>query len=150
MTITNQNQFKMTNSLTTKPPVWYWIIAVIALLWNGMGVIAYLGQAFITDEMIAQLPQEQQAEFLYQHPAWYTSMFALAVFCGALGCIALLIRKKWAYFLFIISFVCATIQQVYLMMEIEGVNKIMPITIIVVAALLVWFSKLSITKLWIK
>ena len=140
----------MTNSLTNKPPVWYWIIAAIALLWNTMGVIAYLGQAFMTDEMIAQLPKEQQAEFLYQHPAWYTSMFALAVFCGALACIALLIRKKWAYYLFIISFICATIQQGYLMLEIEGVDKIMPIAIIVVAALLVLFSKHSIKNLWVK
>jgi len=139
----------MTYSKTNKPPVWYWIIAVVALLWNNMGVIAYIGQAYMTDEMIAQLPQEQQAEFLYEHPAWYTSMFALAVFCGALACILLLIRKKWAYFLFIISFLCATIQQVYLMMEIEGINIIMPIAIIVIGALLVWFSKFSISKSWL-
>ena len=103
----------------------------------------------MTDEMIAQLPQEQQAEFLYEHPAWYTSMFALAVFCGALACVLLLIRKKWAYFLFIVSFLCATIQQVYLIMEIEGIEMIMPITIILVAALLVWFSKFSISKSWL-
>ncbi|MEM5564778.1 hypothetical protein WNY78_06665 [Psychroserpens sp. AS72] len=140
----------MTNSLTNKPPVWFWIIAVIALLWNIMGVMAYIGQAFITDELIAQMPQEQQAEMLYEHPAWYTALFALAVFCGALACIALLIRKKWAYYLFIVSFICATIQQVYLMIEIENVSKIMPIMIIIVCAFLVWFSKHSISKTWIK
>nr|WP_321223428.1 hypothetical protein [uncultured Psychroserpens sp.] len=140
----------MTNSLTNKPPIWYWLVAVLALIWNGMGVMAYLGQAFITDDMIAQLPPDQQAEFLYEHPAWYTALFAVAVFAGTLACIGLLIRKKWAYLLFIVSFICATIQQVYLMIEIENVNKIMPITIIIVAAALIWFTKLSISKLWIK
>lgn len=140
----------MTDYSNTKPPVWYWVISVIALLWNLMGVGAYLGHAFITDEMIAELPVEQQAEFLYEHPAWYTAIFALAVFCGALGGLALLIRKKWAYVLFIVSFLCATVQQVYLMMEIEGISKIMPIMIIVVCAFLVWFSKTSISKGWIK
>ncbi|WP_040281796.1 hypothetical protein [Psychroserpens damuponensis] len=140
----------MTNSSTNKPPVWFWIIAVVALLWNAMGVMAYMVQAFITDEMIAELPQEQQAEMLYEHPAWYTSVFALAVFCGALACIALLIRKKWAYYLFIVSFICATVQQVYLMIEIENVNKIMPIMIIVVCAFLIWLSKHAISKAWIR
>ncbi|MDG5491612.1 hypothetical protein [Psychroserpens sp. SPM9] len=140
----------MTNYSNTKPPVWFWIVAVVALIWNGMGVMAYLARAFATDEMIAAMTEEQQAEFLYEHPAWYTALFALAVFCGALACIALLIRKKWAYLLFIISFLCATVQQVYLMMEIEGISKIMPIMIIVICAVLVWFSKMSISKGWIR
>ncbi|MDG1040937.1 MAG: hypothetical protein P8H13_08800 [Polaribacter sp.] len=79
---------------TNKPKALFWIIAVIALLWNAMGVAAYLFQAYITDEMIAQLPEEQQAEFLVVHPSWYTGLFALAVFGGVLGCILLLARKK--------------------------------------------------------
>nr|WP_321226129.1 hypothetical protein [uncultured Psychroserpens sp.] len=140
----------MTDLTNTKPPVWYWIVAVIALLWNALGVMAYLVQAFMTNEMITDLPKEQQAEYLYEHPAWYTALFAIAVFAGTLGCLALLIRKKWAYILFIVSFITATIQQVYIMIEIEEASKVMPIMIIVVCALLVWFSKSSISKTWIK
>lgn len=140
----------MTDLSNTKPPVWFWIIAVIALLWNGLGVMAYLMHAFITDDAIAALPEEQQAEFLIEHPTWYTAAFALAVFCGALGCLALLIRKKWAYVLFIISFVCATVQQVYIITTVEGANPVMPIMVIVVCAFLVWFSKMSTAKGWIK
>ena len=72
----------MTENATQKIPVWYWIVAVLALLWNGLGVMAYLMKAFITDEMIAALPEEQQAEYLMEMPTWYTALFALAVFCG--------------------------------------------------------------------
>ena len=140
----------MTDLSTNKPPIWFWIIAVIALIWNGMGVMAYLVRAFMTDEMIAAIPEEQQAEYLIEHPAWYTAAFALAVFCGALGCLALLLRKKWAYMLFLISFVAATIQQVYIMVTIEEASPIMPIMIIVVCAFLVWFSKMSTAKGWLK
>jgi len=140
----------MTNVSITKPPVWYWIIAVVALIWNAMGVMAYLIQAFITEEAIAKLPEEQQAEFLIEHPTWYTAAFALAVFCGAVGCLALLIRKKWAYMLFIISFVTATIQQVYIMATVEGVGFVMPIMIIVCCAFLVWFSKMATAKEWLR
>ena len=49
-----------------KPNALFYVIGVIALLWNGMGVMAYLGRAFITEDMIAALPKEQQAEFLIE------------------------------------------------------------------------------------
>ena len=141
----------MTNSLS-KPPIWFWIISVVALLWNGAGVIMYLTHAFITDEMIAELPKEQQAEFLAEHPAWYTAAFAFAVFCGALGCIALLIRKKWAHLMFVISAMGAIVQHVYIFMNVEmnAMQMIMPILVIVVCLFLIWFAKNSIAKSWIR
>ncbi|WCO03207.1 hypothetical protein [Psychroserpens ponticola] len=140
----------MTDYSNSKPPVWFWIIAVVALIWNGMGVLMYLTHAFMTDDMIAALPEEQQAEFLIEHPSWYTAAFALAVFCGALGCLALLIRKKWAFMLFLISFVTATIQQVYIIATVEGASPVMPLMVIIVCAFLVWFSKMSSAKGWLK
>lgn len=128
---------------TTKPTTPFWVIAVLALIWNLMGVAAYLFQAFITDEMIAALPEEQQAEFMIEHPAWYTALFALAVFGGALGCVLLLARKKLAYYFFIISGVCAITQQVYLFMNVELSSFVMPIMIIVLCLFLIWYSKKS-------
>lgn len=140
----------MTDLSNTKPPVWFWIIAVIALLWNGLGVMAYLMHAFITDEAIAALPEEQQAEFLVEHPAWYTAAFALAVFCGALGCLALLLRKKWALILFIISSITATVQQVYIIATVEEASPVMPIMVIIVCMILIWFAKKGIAKGWLR
>ena len=140
----------MTNSIN-KPPIWFWIVSVIALIWNGLGVMAYLGKAFATDEMITALPTEQQVEFLVEYPAWYTAAFALAVFCGAFGCIALLIRKKWAYTLFVISAIGAIIQHTYLFMNVEmtGSTLIMPIMVIIVCLLLISFAKKAMSKNWI-
>lgn len=140
----------MTDLSNTKPPVWFWIIAVIALLWNGLGVMAYLMHAFITDEAIAALPEEQQAEFLVEHPAWYTAAFALAVFCGALGCLALLLRKKWALILFIISSITATVQQVYIIATVEEASPVMPIMVIIVCMILIWLAKKGIAKGWLR
>ncbi|MCL6295049.1 hypothetical protein [Jejuia spongiicola] len=138
----------MTNS-STKPPVWFWVVSVLALIWNGMGVMAYLARAYATDEMIAALPEEQQAEFLVEHPTWYTAAFAIAVFAGALGCIALLLRKKMAYILFVLSGLSAIIQHIYLFMNVDIPSMVMPIMIIVVCLFLIWFSKNSISKGWI-
>jgi len=99
--------------------------------------------------MIAALPEEQQAEFLIEYPAWYTAAFALAVFCGALGCVALLINKSWAYILFLISALGAIIQHAYLFMNVEDMSLVMPILVIVVCLFLIWFAKNAISKNWI-
>ena len=140
----------MTTSIN-KPPITFWVISVIALIWNGLGVMTYLGRAFATDEMIAALPEEQQAEFLVEYPAWYTAAFAIAVFCGALGCLALLLRKKWAYILFVLSAIGAIVQHVYLFMNVEmdGAAIVMPILVIIVCLFLIWYAKNAITKGWI-
>ena len=128
-------------TIRKKPTTFFWIIGVLALIWNLMGVAAYLFQAFMTDEMIAALPEEQQAEFLVEYPAWYTALFALAVFGGFLGCILLLAKKKIAFYLFVISGTCAIIQQGYLIATAELPSVIMPIMIIVFCVFLIWYSK---------
>ena len=130
----------MTTS-TNKPTAIYWVIGVIALLWNGLGVMAYLARAFMTDEMIAALPEEQQKEFLVNYPAWVTAAFALAVFGGVLGAVFLLMRKKLAVTLFAISAIAAIAQHIYIFMNVEVNSYIMPVLVIVVCIILYWYSK---------
>ena len=111
-----------------------------------MGVFAYLQEAYMTAEDLAALPIEEQA--LYENiPAWVTAAFALAVFGGALACILLLLRKKLATFVFIISFASILAQMTYNLlmskaMEVYGPGgMIMPIMVIVIGAYLIWYSK---------
>ncbi|WP_282079076.1 hypothetical protein [Aquimarina algiphila] len=136
-----------------KPPVWFWIIAVVALIWNIMGVMAYIGQAYMTQEALKALPEADQ-NFYNNTPAWVTAAFAIAVFAGALGCIALLIKKKWASTLLILSLIGVLAQTTYNFflqdfIPLSGARIIMPIIVVVVALFLVWFSKNSTSKGWI-
>ena len=124
-----------------KPKALFWVIGVLALIWNVMGIMAYLGRAFITDEMIAALPEEQQAEFLIEQPSWVTAAFAIAVFAGVLAAIFLLLRKKLAYPLFILSGIAAILQHIYLFLNVEMTSFIMPVLIVVVCLFLIWYSK---------
>jgi len=135
---------------STKPTLIYWIIAVIALLWNIMGVVAYLKQAYLTEEALAMLPEADQLYYA-NVPAWVTAAFAIAVFSGTFGCIALLLRKKWASLLLLISVITVFIQSVYNFfiqdfMDITSENATMPLVIIVIAIFLAWFSKNSEKK----
>lgn len=133
---------------TNKPTTSFWIISVIALIWNLIGVIQYLMQAYMTDEVVTTLPEPVQ--LYYENlPSWVTAAFALAVFTGLLGCIALLIRKKIAYYLFIISFICVVAQSIYNLviqdfMPVETSQLIVTMFIFVIAAFLIWFTSKSI------
>jgi len=139
---------------SNKPSVAFWIISLIALIWNGLGVMAYLAQAYMTDEAKALLPEAEQA--LYNDvPAWATAAFAISVFGGLLGCLALLLRKKWATPLFIISFIGILVQLSYNLfmsgaMEVYGPGgMIMPIMVLVIGLFLIWYSKKSTANGWL-
>ena len=80
-----------TNS--NKPNLAFWIIAIIALIWNAMGVDAYIQQAYKTDRF-KSMYSEDQLEIINNLPSWYTAIFAIAVFVSVLGCILLIMRKK--------------------------------------------------------
>ncbi|MEP2935494.1 MAG: hypothetical protein ABJM06_07235 [Gilvibacter sp.] len=143
----------MTDS--NKPNTMYWIIAVIALIWNIMGVIAYLTQVFMTDELIKMYPTEMQ-ELYADIPSWSTAAMAVGVWFGLLGAICLLIKKKWAYPLFLISFlgvIGSTVYSLFLSGAPEVLDAfngyIMPILVFVLAIFFIMHSKKSIAKGWL-
>ena len=142
----------MTNS--NKPTTLFWIIAVAALIWNGLGVMSYLGQAFMTDEIKAALPEAERA--LYENiPTWVTAAFAIAVFAGLLGSIFLLTRKKAARFVFLISLIAILAQMSYNLFmsraaEVYGPGGvIMPVMVILIGVFLLIYSKRTIEKGWL-
>jgi len=98
-----------TNNNKNIIPKWFNIAATLALLWNLMGVMAFISQMMMTAEMIAELPQTEQ-EFYTSVPLWATIAFACAVFGGAFGSLAILMKKTLAEPLFILSLIGVAIQ----------------------------------------
>lgn len=137
----------MTNS-SSKPPIWFWIISVVALVWNGMGVNAYLQQAYKTESWKSSMTPEE-IEIAANLPAWVTAAFAIAVFAAALGCIALLLRKKWANGLLVLSLIAVIAQMGYFFSQGLVTDMGMTIGIILVAIFLVWFARMSKAKGWL-
>ncbi len=126
---------------------WFWVIAVLALLWNLMGVGAYLGAAFGGEEVLIEAYGAEGAQVMMGRPAWATAAFAIAVFGGALGCIALLLRRSWAVWLFVLSFIGVLVQNLWGFFLSDAAkymldfDKIMVPMIIVVAIFLIWFAR---------
>jgi len=125
---------------------WFWVIALFALLWNLMGVGAYLASAFGGDALIMEAYGEEGGNVMLSRPAWATAAFAIAVFGGALGSIALLLRRSWAGWLFIISFLGVLVQNLWAFFLSDAAkymldsDKIMLPMIIVFAVFLIWFA----------
>ena len=73
----------------------YFIINTLALIWNIIGVYQYLVQVYQSELDKMALAPEIQNYFLHL-PAWVTGSYAMAVFGGSAGCIALLLRSSWS------------------------------------------------------
>jgi hypothetical protein len=92
-------------------PKWYVPVTILALLWNLLGCAAYLSDVMLTPEDIARMSPAQQALYAAR-PAWAVAATATAVWGGAAGCLGLILRKRWAMPLLIVSLAGLIIQDV--------------------------------------
>ena len=118
-----------TPSSRVSPAKWYWWVAGVALIWNLLGVAAFFTQ-IATDP--ATLPDAQRI-FYENMPAWATGGFAVAVFGGVLGCIALLMRRLWSLVMFVASVVGIVVQNCYSFLVGDGLTVFGPAAIVLPA-----------------
>ena len=139
----------------SKAPTWFKVVAIIAFIWNLFGVMAYLIQVTMSDETLATLPPEQ-VEVLQNTPAWATAGYALAVWAGALGTLMLILKKKLATPLLLLSLIGIVIQQYHSFFVIDAVAiygaeaAILPVVVLAVGLYLPWFSRSATAKGWIR
>ncbi|MEM7069093.1 MAG: hypothetical protein AAF478_09435 [Pseudomonadota bacterium] len=87
----------------------FWVIGIVALVWNLLGVMNFIGQ--FDTELVASMPSSHRA-LIEQRPIWATMAFAIAVFGGAIGSVLLLLRKKICLPVFVLSLIGVLIQLV--------------------------------------
>ena len=143
----------MSEELITKVPKWFTIVAAVLLVWNLLGVMAYIVQVMMSPEALAALPQEQRQ--LYENtPAWATAAFAVAVNFGALGCVLLLLRKNLAGLFLQLSLAGVLVQMFHSFFmsksfEVFGPGGlVMPVMVIVIAIYLVLLAAKAKTNRW--
>lgn len=87
-----------------RTPVHLWIVGVVTLLWNSIGAVDYLMTHLRVEAYMASFTPEQMAYF-YSFPTWAVGAWALGVWFSVAGSAALLLRSRWAVYLFGISLV---------------------------------------------
>lgn len=136
----------MPETQTAKTPRHLWIIGFVALIWNLIGAMDYVMTETKNEAYMSQF-SEQQLEFFYNFPAWLIAFWAVAVWGGVLGSILLLMRKKLAYPVFLVSFLCMIVTTIHnygfagAADVVGGAGVFFSLVIFLVALVLVIYSK---------
>jgi VanZ family protein len=136
-------------------PAWFRIVAIVFLLWNLIGVYMCWSQSTMTPGQIASLTPGQQ-QLWNTMPAWMWVVYAVAVVSGALGALMLVLNKRVALPLFIVSLLAVLVQfaQAFLpggALDVLGAAMALPMPafIAAVAVLQVWVTRKAIARGWI-
>ena len=121
-----------------KVPTSFWIIAVIALLWNLMGLAAFFSDVMMSAETLAALPEAQQ-ELYNNNPSWLKVIYGIATIGGTLACIGLLMRKSWCVILFLVSLIAVLVQMGY-SLAMTNVVEVMGSHVAVMSAMVILTS----------
>ena len=127
-------------------PLWFRIVAALGLLWNLFGVYAYL-------ETVGAVPRSDAAMSSANMPAWVTGAFAISVFSAVLGTVGLLLLRRWAKWLLILSFLCLIAQDIWaFVLGNADTSKglAIPIAVNLIAILLLWMAWEGDRKGWLR
>ncbi len=139
----------------TSAPLWFWVAAILAVMWETGGAAAYLMQVTMTPADMANLPAAQR-DLYAATPLWVTAAFAVAVWSGVLGAIALLLRRGAARGLFIVSVAAAIVQFGWVFGVAHAHRTIgtsaipLPAAIIAAGVALVWFAGFAKARDWLR
>ena len=143
----------MVEETNKQAPKWFMVVAAVLLVWNLIGVMAYIAQVMMSPESLAALPDEQR-QIIENTPAWATAAFAIAVNFGALGCLLLLLRRNLAGLFLQLSLAGVVVQMFHAFFmtksfEVYGPGGlVMPVIVIVIAIYLVTLAAKAKAHRW--
>jgi hypothetical protein len=137
----------MNGTIGAPAPAWLRIVAALGLVWNLFGIYNYLMTVGMVEGMDAAAADSM--------PAWVTGAFAIAVFGGALGCVGLLMLKRWSKLLLLLSLLGVIAMDVW-MFALSGLSSTMAgpemgvtIAVLMIAVLLAWLAHDADRKGWL-
>ncbi len=130
-----------------KTPWHLWLVGVIAVLFNSVGVFDFVMSMAQGAKYLASvgMTPDQIAHYL-QMPSWMTVVWAVGVFGAFLASLLLLLRRKLALPVFVLSLAAFFVSLIYTYVLTNGgavMGQQMAITSVVIAGLLVLFSGYS-------
>ncbi len=139
---------------TMNPSKAFWIIAIASLIWNAMGAMNLASQ--LTPEGVASFPEKYQ-QIINSQPTFIKIAFGVAAVTSVLGSIAMLLRRAWAYPLFLVSFLAILLTLLHsapLQLMSDGfghLENILTILMpIVISALLVKYANSAKINGWLR
>ncbi|WP_082112972.1 DUF2569 family protein [Pseudoxanthomonas suwonensis] len=136
-------------------PRGYWWVAILALVWNLIGLVFFAAQATLDEAGMAALSEADRQVHLAT-PGWVYVAFGFAVVGGVLGALCLLLRRRWAVLMFGVSLLA-------LLLQITGIYLVtpaweayafaglkMPVLLVAIAAALLTYAKHCESLGWLR
>lgn len=142
------------DGIESKPavPAWYWIAAIAALLFEGVGAFLFSNGLMIDP---ATLPLDQRA--IYEAtPQWMTVAWAVAIGAGLIGALGLLVRKLFAEPALLASLIAVAVQfsGIFFVQQLRELTPesqlIVPVVILLLAYGFWQLAKLSRRRGWLQ
>jgi hypothetical protein len=91
-----------------------WVVGIVGALWNGFACYDYYMTNTAGDAYMASMGMtEAQIAFMHGYPSWMMGVWAIGVWGGLLGAILLLLKRKWAFHVFVASLAAFVVSLVY-------------------------------------
>jgi hypothetical protein len=134
------------------PSAWFRIAAVLALLWNAFGLTMYLSAAGMFGDPMAGLDEAERVAAA-AIPGWIMLAFALGTFAGFAGSIGLVLARRWAVSMLVLSAVALLVLEgwvVFVSGDLELHGLVIPLSVSIVAILLVLMAAMARKRGWLR
>ncbi len=133
-------------------PGWFYAVAAVALLFEAFGCFMYVTQV-TADHAALALDQRAMWDAT---PTWMVAAFAIAVWVGLAGAVLLLMRRKLAVPVLLVSLVAVIVQFTWWVFLSGAAETLGPSTyaapavVILVGILLVWLASIGVKRGWLR
>ena len=127
-------------------PSWVKWVSIVFLLWNLIGIAAFVSQWQVAHNALETLPPEQQAMWRAM-PGWAWLAYGVAVLGGTVGATGLVLRKSWAGPAYIAGLLAVLVQFFNSFFVSDGIATLgkdavfFPLFIIALAILQLWLAR---------
>lgn len=98
----------------TRTPWHLWVVGVLALLFNAIGIVDFVMTMSQGAEYLAQAGMTpEQTDHYLKFPGWMNVVWAVGVFGAIIASVLLLLRRKLATTLFVVSLAAFVLNLLY-------------------------------------
>src|SRR5690349_18387903 len=131
---------------------WFMVAAFASLLFMALGCVSYLMHVFANP---ATMPLDQRAAYEAE-PAWVTGAYAVAVWVGLLGAVFLVLRRRAAEWLLLVSLLAVLVWLAGLLLvgplrdSMSANDLIVALVVTALTWTIFWFARHSRQRGWLR